>query len=276
MDGWRYYNHAMIPTCAPHEEADLSVVESGEIWNHERKPLLARWTSDFDCGYETNWWYVIKDTPFDINTLKAKRRYEIKKGMRYFDVRIIDPREYREELYCVQVDAFSAYPKKYRPTIDKQKFVNGIDNWTDFKAFGAFLRESNELCGYSLVLEKSDNWVDFSVQKTKPKYEKYQINAALVEKIVSHYEELLFNGGVLCDGEKSIIHETNFQAYLEKNFGFRKAYCHLNIRYNSKVKLLIKILYPFRTLLRKLDRIGIVHNINGVLKMEEVTRNERE
>lgn len=47
------------------------------------KPYLARWTSSFDCGHETNWWYVIKDTPFDINELKKKRRYEIRKGNNY-------------------------------------------------------------------------------------------------------------------------------------------------------------------------------------------------
>ena len=40
-------------------------------------PLLARWTEDFDCGYETEWWYVIKDTPLDLSKLKKKRRYDI-------------------------------------------------------------------------------------------------------------------------------------------------------------------------------------------------------
>ena len=234
------------------------------------------YSADFDCGYETNWWYVIKDTPFDIDKLKAKRRYAINRGIKHFDVRIINPRDYKEELYVVQIDAFLAYPKKYRPTIDKEKFMNGIDNWTNFKVFGAFSRETGELCGYSLISKKSDMWVDLSVQKTKPKYEKYQLNAALVYKILSHYDGMLQNGGVICDGERSVIHETNFQEYLEKYFLFRKAYCHLNIRYNSKVKLLIKMLYPIRTLLCKFDGIGILHNINGVLKMEEVTRNERE
>jgi hypothetical protein len=68
IDGWKYYNHAMIPTTAPHEIPDLTPIKSGSIWNRLREgmPLLARWTSDFDCGYETEWWYCIKDSPFDI------------------------------------------------------------------------------------------------------------------------------------------------------------------------------------------------------------------
>lgn len=32
VQGWKYYNHAMIPDCAPNEEPDLSVIDNGEIW----------------------------------------------------------------------------------------------------------------------------------------------------------------------------------------------------------------------------------------------------
>ena len=69
-DGWRYYNHAAIPICASHEVPDLSPLEDRSIWNARGgAPVLARWTSDWDCGYETEWWYVIKDEPFDITAL---------------------------------------------------------------------------------------------------------------------------------------------------------------------------------------------------------------
>ncbi len=32
VEGWRYYNHAMIPTTAPHETPDTHPIESGAIW----------------------------------------------------------------------------------------------------------------------------------------------------------------------------------------------------------------------------------------------------
>ena len=73
MMGWRYYNHAVIPSSPPNAPLNLTPLEDGSIWKIGKTPLLARWTTNFDCGYETNWWYVIKDTPFDINVLKAKR-----------------------------------------------------------------------------------------------------------------------------------------------------------------------------------------------------------
>lgn len=271
---WRYYNHAAIPEIAPTETPDCTSIENGSIWNDMSKtPLLARWTTDFDCGYETNWWYVIKDEPFDIDSLKAKRRYEINKGIKNFDVRIINPCEYKEELYRVQTAAFSAYPSKYRPTVDKNEFVNGICSWT-FTVFGAFFRETNELAGYALLSKESNSFLNFNVLKTNPDLEKYAVNAALVQKIVTHYTEFLSSGGIICDGSRSISHETNFQNYLEKYFGFRKAYCHLHIQYNPQIKWLIKILFSLRRFFLVFDGIGIVHRINGVLKMEEIYRSD--
>lgn len=53
IDGWKYYNHAAIPTCAPHEEPNLEPLESGDIWRIENKvPLFARWTTNFISIYE--------------------------------------------------------------------------------------------------------------------------------------------------------------------------------------------------------------------------------
>lgn len=245
-DGWKYYNHAAIPTTAPYEEPDMTPINNGCIWKiGGSTPLFARWTTEFDCGHETNWWYVIKDTPLDISMLKAKRRYEINKGLNHFDVKPINPCDYKEELYAVQVSAFSAYPKKYRPTVEKNRFMTGIDGWNNYFAFGAFYRETGEMTGYALLME-NENWVDFSVLKTKPEYEKYAVNAALCEGVLSHYSQFLSVGGIICDGARSISHETNFQDYLEKYFGFRKAYCRLHIQYNPKIKWLVKLLFPLR------------------------------
>ena len=100
IDGWRYYNHALISTCEPHEECYLpkKKIDFGEIGGYA---LFARWTSEFDCGKETSWWYVIKDTPFDISKLKAKRRYEINKGKKNFEVKRIRALDYSEQLFEV-------------------------------------------------------------------------------------------------------------------------------------------------------------------------------
>lgn len=237
-------------------------------------PLLARWTTEFDCGYETTWWYVIKDRPFDIMALKSKRRYEINKGIKNFDVKVIDPTRYEEEMYSIQVAAYSAYPEKYRPKVNKNGFTDSLANWGKYVVFGAFYRETNEMVGYAYFEQESDNYIDFKVLRTNPEYEKYSINAALVEKILSYLSSFLECGGIICDGARSISHETKFQDYLEKYFGFRKAYCKLHITYNPRMKWIVKMLFPFRRVLNRLDEIGLIHQINSVLYMEELCRSE--
>jgi len=275
IDGWKYYNHAAIPTTAPHERPNIAPINDGSIWKITGgTPLLARWTTEFDCNYETDWWYVIKDIPFDINALKAKRRYEINKGIKNFSVKEFKPINFTDELYKVQIAAYSAYPEKYRPSVDKNKFVSSMQHWNRYVCIGAFERTTEKLCGYALLSKESKNYVDFKVMRTNPECEKNGVNAALVEGILRYFNSFLAQDGYICDGAKSINHETAFQDYLEKYFGFRKAYCKLNITYNPSLKWMIRLMYPIRRFLLKLDKIGIIHLLNSVLKMEEICRNE--
>lgn len=275
MDGWKYYNHAMIPTCAPHETPELTVIESGEIWKNvhgKKTPLLARWTTDFDCKEETKWWYIIKDTPFDIKEIKAKRRYEINKGRKNFEVyRLKKPMQYAEALYDVQIEAFSAYPEKYRPAVDKNKFIQSVSGWSqeNVYVYGAFFREDGRLCGYA-YLTGTDSVVNFNVLKTRPGFEKYAVNAVIVNQILEDFADYLKKGCYICDGARSIQHETAFQDYLEKYFGFRKAYCKLHVKYNPKLEYLILLLYRFRSIFRHGDGVGLIHSMNGVFAMQEI------
>ena len=115
VEGWFDYNHAALPSTPPHKTPNLTPVQNGDVWRMDGRPLLARWTTDFDCGRETGWWYTILDRPFDIAALKSKRRNEINKGLKNFDVRRVDPRDYAEDFYRVTAAAFAVYPAEYRP-----------------------------------------------------------------------------------------------------------------------------------------------------------------
>ena len=268
-EGWMYYNHAAVPTTAPHELPNLSPINDGSIWHAGGgTPLLARWTTDFDCGYETNWWYVIKDTPFDIGALKAKRRYEINKGNKNFEIRNIDSKLYVNELFDIRAMNLESYPENYRQTYDSDSWKREIRHFSNvYSVYGAFSRETGLLCGYANVLiqGKCANLVEV---KVFPACEKQAIQAAIVDGVLRDLSEFL-KGGYVCDGARNINHETAYQDYLEKYFGFRKAYCKLNIAYNPKIGWAVRLLYPFRNLLMKLDDVKPVHLINSVLKMEE-------
>lgn len=129
------------------------------------------------------------------------------------------------------------------------------------------------MSGYAL-LNRQDNYIYYAVHKVLPQYESLAINAAIVNKVLMDHNEFLSSGGYICDGSRNILHETRFQDYLEKYFEFRKSYCRLNIRYRAGVGLAVKLLYPFKEWLFKMDDNSFIHKVNGILKMEEIVRKQ--
>lgn len=268
IDGWKYYNHAAVPTCPPHEIPNLDPVNNGTIWKDG--VLLARWTTEWDCGTETEWYYVIKDNPFDISLLKSKRRYEINKGNRNFKVEEINPVNYSDRLYNIAQSAYKTYPSSYRPQISREGFIENVHSWNYYKVYGAFGIEDGELCGYA-CLKRDGIYIDFTTLKVLPEKEKLGINAAIISYMLMDHDELFHTGGYICDGSRSIQHETAFQDYLEKYFGFRKAYCKLNLRYRPVIGVVVKVTYPLRMHIMKKSGKWI-DKIKALLKMEEIQR----
>ena len=33
INGWEYYNHAAVPTTAPHENPNMNPIEDGAVWS---------------------------------------------------------------------------------------------------------------------------------------------------------------------------------------------------------------------------------------------------
>lgn len=241
--GWRYYNHALLPISAPNIEPDTAGIERGSFWKNDKgKAIMARWTSDYDCKHETEWWYVVKDDSYDISQLKSKRRYEINKGKKAFTVSVINAKEYIPEIIFILSKAYEEYPAHYRPIVQEEKVVQEIAGWgPEFRIFGAFSVELNQLCGYAMCIEY-ESYVNFAMLKVLPECERNGINAALVDGILEHYNGKLSKEYFICDGERSLFHETNFQDYLEKYFGFRKAYCKLHIKHRFPYSVAIRMI----------------------------------
>lgn len=271
---WKYYNHAVIPDCPPHIVVDRKCVDSKRLFKQYKNALLIRWTENYDCAVATNYWYVIKDEPLDITLLKSKRRYEINKGKKLFTVRKINPGEYKEEIFLIASAAYSEWPQKYRPHIEHDSFVLSVESYTKYDVLGVFHNESERLVGYALIKD-SGKCLKFNVLRVIPEYEKLGVNSGAVAGILQIYEDKLRNGCYILDGARSVSHETNFQDYLEKYFAFRKAYCTICVKYRLKIKIVVMLLFPFRKLLSKFNKFGLIHNFCAVLKLEEYKRKDR-
>lgn len=139
--------------------------------------------------------------------------------------------------------------------------------------WGAFDLKTGDMCGYAHVIKYKDH-CSFSTLKTKPSCESKGINAALCYQVVMNCEKELERGDFyISDGAKNLSHETHFQDYLCKYFMFRKAYCCLNVCYPLRMKLIVSFIYPFRSLLMKLDSFKLIHAVNSLLKIEQTSRN---
>lgn len=271
MNGWIYYNHGAVPTCAPHEEADTTPIESGEIWNMKGHPLLARWTTDFDCGYETNWWYVVRYAPFDVEHLSKSARKHIRQALKKCSIRRLDAAAHLEELYAVYKAAFEKYETADNQT-DAEAFrksclaslEDGCEYW------GGFDAESGALIGYMCVYP-FENHAELRTTKLAPAWLHLRVSDALYCTVLTHY---LNERGkqYVSSGSRNINHVTNTEDYKIHSFGYKRAYCRLHIAYNPKIRWIVKLLYPFRRILGKLDGITKVHQVNAVLKMEALRR----
>ncbi len=272
-NGWKFVNGAMLPTCLPLEEADTTILKDKNLWRRPlwKKAYFARYTTQVGQG-NGEWYWVIKDTPLDLDSIKGKYRYEIKKGIAFFRIEVIKPLEYEDALYEVMVNAYASYPKIYRFIPTREAFLKSLPTWKT-PCFAAFHRESGKLCGYINIVER-EHIVFYSGQAVLKEFERHYINAALVYGMLCYYKEQLEKKQVvIVDGEKNILHKTAHQEFLVKKLGFRKVPCILKVVYRPIIKTLVFLLFPLRKLLLRFDeKSKLIHKINGVLEMERVVR----
>lgn len=271
IDGWKYYNSAALSRCAPHENPDISSIENGDIWKIDGgTPLLARWTTDFDCQNETNWWYVIKEAPYVYDDLSKSQRKHIRQGLKKCYVRQFDAKESVNDVYRVYLEAAQKY-QNFSSPMSKERFEVEIKNQCEnIDYWGCFLNETDTMIGY-MVIKRNEGYVDLQTAKFSVYYLNQRVSDVMYHQVLDYYlNELEME--YINSGERSINHITHTQEYKISNFQYRKVYCKLHIEYNPKIKVFVKLIYPFRKILRVFDGIGFVHKINGVIKMEEVVR----
>ena len=273
---WEYYNHALVPTLPPHIDPDISWMKDSTKWKEYaggKTPLFARWVSDFDCSEETEWWCIIKDTPFDIMSLKSNRRSLITRGLKRVDVKVIIPADYAEQMSNILVKEWKYYDDSYEEGNDRQKLTDDFKKLTmknlgNAEYLGAFLKDTDTMIGYA-IYNLFDDWIEYSVVKTDPEYLNTQVNAALAYFGVERYmrPEIRYIHG----GWRTMIHESNYQEYLMKNFGFRKAYCKLHIQYRPLMQIAVNVLYPLRGIIKKVKNKWI-YTVWCALQQEEIRR----
>ena len=227
----------------------------------------------YNCSEETQWWCIIKDTPFDIMSLKSNRRSLITRGLKRVDVKVIVPADYADQMANILIKEWKYYDDSYEEGNDRREQTEEFkkltrENLGNSEYLGAFLKDTDTMIGYA-IYNLFDDWIEYSVVKTDPEYLNTQVNAALAYFGVERY----MRPGIkyIHGGWRTMIHESNYQEYLLKNFGFRKAYCKLHIQYRPLMQIAVNVLYPLRGIIKKVKNKWI-YTVWCALQQEEIRR----
>ncbi|MBR4251680.1 MAG: hypothetical protein IKQ15_05230 [Kiritimatiellae bacterium] len=275
IEGWEYYNHAAIPLTPPHVMPDLSSLEDGRIWQmNGKRPILAKYETDWDCIANTGWWHLIREAPFSLEDLKRSPRQNIRRALKFVEVDRIDAATHVNELWECRHAAFLGYKLASNEGTREQFELeclrareNGIEYW------GGRERASGKLIGFMSVSPRT-GWAKICTAKFDPRYLRLRVSDALYATVLGHY--LNERGcSFISSGSRSINHVTNTQSYKEEHFGYRKAFCRLHIVYAPRIRWLMRLIYPFRRLVWCVgEHNKKIHLIGALLKMDEIARGD--
>lgn len=264
-ENFQLYKHAWIDKRPPHcsmkisEEKISRLLKSGGV--------MVRNTYDFDCGYSTFFWYVIKDTFEGIEGLSTKMRNQIRKSLKTYDfVRVS-----AAEMLSVGLPVYQEACKSYRvkvPIISQKEFEERIENCEKEGAtdYWCAYRKDTQECVALAINTLHHDCCEYNTMKCLPSAmhnSTYPYYGLLFEMNRYYLDELKLK--YVNDGARSITEHSNIQPFLIEKFNFRKAYCKLQLSYKWWMRLAVNLLYPFRNVIP-------YPPVKAILRMEEMAR----
>ena len=267
MNNFYLYRHAWRFDGAPQDEPILQKNQWKTLLKQDG--LIVRNTYNFDCQKKTCFWYVIKDSFGGFEELSSRVRNKIRHAFNYFDFQLISFEDMAEKAYPIVEETFIDYSIHDRK-MNREIFEQYLNHCKDrkFDYWGIFEKESNKLVGFCTV-QLWDKCCEYGVTGIMSKYKKngYYPYYGLYHHLNSYYlDEQGFN--YVSDSARTITDHSQIQDFLIRNFNFRKAYCQLAVHYQWWMKIVVKMLYPFR-------KIIPLQRVKAILNMEAMQRGEK-
>jgi hypothetical protein len=264
---WVDYRRAVVPVGPPHIDYSLPEDQACILLEHFSGSLMARYTTGFETEGLSPWYAVICDNFKDISQLPAKNRSEIRRGLNNCGVEKIDAVYLSQHGYEVYFSAYERYKGGSKPGSEKKfresKYITAVFEDV-YHYWGVF--HKNRLIAYSSNMVYSDEVVDYTAIKINPEYLKLYPGYALIYRMNQYYLiEQSFQ--YVNDGFRSIAHQTNFQDFLIRKFGFKKAYVGIKIFYKPIISLGLSLTFPFRGFLKRLNT-----KMETLYRLEEIHR----
>jgi len=266
MSGFYLYRKAWRFDGAPHEEPLL--LENDWKALLKKGGLLVRNTYNFDQEKESHFWYVIKDTFQGLDDFSSNERNKIRRAVKTLTFKKVSINLLKSEGWNILQATYEDYAVSDR-TMDETVFLDYLSacEKQDFDYWGIFDQE--KLIGFCTVWLWLPDSCEYGLIGILPEYKHnntypyyglfYKMNEYYLGEKKYRY---------VTDGARSITEHSHIQDFLIQNFGFRKAYCQLEVHYCWWMKIAVKILYPFR-------KIITLPRIKAILNMEAMQRGEK-
>ena len=204
-----------------------------------------------------------------MEALPSRVRNNNRHAFDHFDYHLIPIKTLMEKGYPIIEETYVDYPVHDRKMNQKvfEEYLNQCQEKT-FDYWGIFNKETQQLVGFCTVT-LWERCCEYGVTGILSKYKKgnYYPYYGLYQRLNQYYlKEKQFQ--YVSDSARTITEHSQIQDFLIQNFGFRKAYCQLEVHYQWWMKLAVKMLYPFR-------KVISLPRIKAILNMEAMQRGEK-
>ncbi len=277
IDGvdWFDYSGFMMPAYFPHCCPPITNKLAKEVVRVSGR-LFARWDSEFGQVRNSQWWYILKRGPWNIDQIAdKKKRWMIRQGRKNFSVRKLSFDEVL--LNCPEIAKLAASRYKgAREGIETSEILQQRINAATkvqgvLEYIGCFYQDKLVSFSENYI---QDNAVFLNSIRHDPSFLDKYSSYGLLDGILEYYLNQMHFHYVL-DGCRSIYHKTQFQEHLIKVFGFSYEYALLNIIYSKYFEAFLHITYPLRNLIWVVDdkrHCKGVDKIAAVLRQESIWR----
>lgn len=260
------YKHCLKWCGLPHEEQKLELTYIKKLIAEENAWMLQN-CYHWDCGFETNFWYIIKDS-YDATLYSKKVRKYIQKAHNKFEIGLIAKQKLIDEGYDVYLSNYAKYRVHDGFKDTRQTFEKRIEQMNDeHEIWGCIDKETGKLEAYS-ICRIGDDVCYFESSKANPEFlTKYYPFYGMYDARNKYY--IVEKGLKYCvSGARSVSEHSKIQQFLIEKLHFRKAYCQMDIHYVWWMSVLVKILYPFRNYIK-------IGKVQSLLNMEAIVRGDK-
>lgn len=260
IKNYKLYKRVWIFANEAHSECELEDQSVNQLFG--RGGWMVRNTFNFDCSQETTFWYVIKDSFGGMDELSPKMRNQVKRCFKTMAVSQVSADCLLQYGYEVFVAAAANYKIKAVPPTRKE-FESRIKNAEENEYWACFDIDTNKMVAFCMNAV-SDESCEYRTMKAIPEYQKKYAYYGLIYEMNRYYlaERSL---KYVNDGARSITNHSNMQPFLIEKFRFRKAYCNLRIYYKWWIGIVVKLLFPFRSIIK-------IRSVRAVLDLESMAR----